>query len=140
MAQAPEYYRPNYDDEKSKQPRPSKLANLSLAKCVDFIGQFEDPSLEADVTHEKKKYLIQMQEVANDQAKQIQIEIGDLEQHFRGDRAFVERITKNAKRYISLFSEAIDELMPERTVNPSEEAEGSVSFILNRQRREEHAG
>ncbi|CAI2386669.1 unnamed protein product [Moneuplotes crassus] len=122
MAQAVEYYRPNYDDER--------------VKCEDFISQYEDPGMEADATHGKTKYMVQMQNISNNRGKVIQIEVGDLEQHFRGDPAFVDRVARNTKRYISLFSEIIDKLMPERTMPPPDGYEESVSSIIFKQRME----
>ncbi|CAI2386841.1 unnamed protein product [Moneuplotes crassus] len=122
MTQPVEYYRPNYEDE--------------ATKCEDFICQFEDPGLEEDATHGKAKYLIQMQSIANNRGKVIKIEVGDLEQHFRGDPAFVQRVTRNTKRYISLFSQAIDKLMPKRTMPPPDDYEESVASIIYKQRCE----
>ena len=77
-----------------------------------------------------------MQRIANFQDEVINIELGDLEEHFRVDPAFVDRVKINTKRYISLFSEVIDDLMPSKNVNVSEEIEDSVTNILSRQRRD----
>lgn len=77
-----------------------------------------------------------MQKVSNFETDVIHIEIGDLEEHFRGDPAFVDRIKVNTKRYISLFSEVIDQLMPPKNVNVSEDIEDTVTNILTRQRRD----
>lgn len=76
-----------------------------------------------------------MQKVANHQQKAIEIEIGDLEEHFRGDPAFVERVKINTKRYITLFNEAIDKQMPEQNAN-AEDGEETIADILYKQRRE----
>jgi len=103
---------------------------------LDFISTFEDPRLSADATHGKLKYQIQMQRVANRQLKSIDLEVGDLEEHFRGDPAFVERIKVNTKRYTTLFSEIIDQRMPEQNVNDPNGFEESVSDILFKQRKE----
>ena len=77
-----------------------------------------------------------MQKVSNFETDVIQIEIGDLEEHFRGDPAFVDRVKINTKRYISLFSEVIDNLMPPKNINVSEDKEDTVTNILSRQRRD----
>lgn len=80
--------------------------------------------------------MIQMQEVSNFQRKSLRIEIGDLETHFRGDPNFVQRVVMNTKRYVSLFSEVIDENMPPQTVEISDENKESVSYIMAHQRQE----
>ena len=80
-----------------------------------------------------------MQKVANRQHKSIDIELGDLEQHFRGDPAFVDRVKRNTKRYVSLFSEIIDQQMPAQNQNIPEDEEQSVSYILYKQRMENMA-
>jgi DNA replication licensing factor MCM7 len=77
-----------------------------------------------------------MQEVANQKSKAIRIEVQDLEEHFRGDPAFVERIKGNTKRYASLFCEAIDQQMPDKNVNLPDGSEETVASILYKQRRE----
>ena len=89
-----------------------------------------------DATHGKFKYQIQMQRVSNQQDKFIRIEIGDLEQHFRGDQGFVDRIKSNTKRYVDLFNKIIDLQMPKRNEELPEGAEESVSSILYKQRLE----
>lgn len=109
---------------------------MPIAKCVDFIATFEDASLQEDATHGKLKYKIQMQRVANFQDEALRIELGDLEEHFRGDPGFVDRVKLNTKRYVSLFSEAIDQLMPEKNINLSDVDENKVSNILFKQRRD----
>jgi DNA replication licensing factor MCM7 len=77
-----------------------------------------------------------MQNVANHQKKIIQIEIGDLEQHFRGDPGFVERIKTNTRRYVGLFNEVIDTQMPKQNEQTPENIVESVSSILQKQRIE----
>lgn len=89
-----------------------------------------------DATHGKLKYKVKMQRVANFESEVIQIELGDLEEHFRGDPSFVNRIKINTKRYISLFGDVIEQLMPAKNVNVSEDIEDSASNILYRQRRD----
>jgi DNA replication licensing factor MCM7 len=109
---------------------------VSIGKCIDFITTFEDPTLARDATHGSLKYMVDMQSVANQVGKAIRIELKDLEEHFRGDPAFVERVKLNTKRYTSLFSEAIDAHMPKQNVNLPEGHEETITSILLKQRRE----
>lgn len=92
--------------------------------------------MEEDLTHKKFKYMIQMQQIANKKEKAISITIEDLELHFRGDPAFVERVKSNTRRYISLFSDAIDQHMPPITENFDENADNDIYSIQQRQRQE----
>ena len=80
-----------------------------------------------------------MQRVANRQQKEIRIELGDLEEHFRGDPGFVERVKINTKRYVTLFSEVIDQRMPEQNQALSEKVQESISYIILKQRMENMA-
>ena len=97
---------------------------------------FEDPTLIEDETHQRRKYMIKMQRVANCVDKVIQIEIRDLEEHFRGDPGFIDRIKRNTRRYCTLFSQTIDQHMPLRNINLPEAYEETITQILLKQRRE----
>ena len=57
-------------------------------------------------------------------------------QHERTVSELVSRIRKNARRYISLFSEVIDDLMPEPTKDISEHDE--VIDVILQQRRQQN--
>jgi DNA replication licensing factor MCM7 len=109
---------------------------LNLDKWLDFLSTFEHHAVPTDLTFGKLKYKIQMQNVANYQQKDIKIEIGDLERHFRGDIDFVNRVLRNTKRYVTLFHEAIDKLMPEQNVNSPAGYEETVTDILCKQRKQ----
>ena len=80
--------------------------------------------------------MIQLQKIANKKSKAIRIELGDIEQHFRGDPAFVERVKINTKRYVTLINDIIDTKMPERNEELEEGYEEPISSILYRQRKE----
>ncbi|THU44126.1 hypothetical protein C4D60_Mb02t04120 [Musa balbisiana] len=53
--------------------------------------------------------------VANRKRRAIHIELDDLVDYKDLDEAFLQRVTENTRRYINIFAEAIDELMPEPT-------------------------
>ncbi|XP_047310748.1 DNA replication licensing factor MCM7 [Impatiens glandulifera] len=74
----------------------------------DFLSNFANADGEA-------KYMKLFQEVANHKVKAIQIEIEDLLDYKDVDEDFVRRVTDNTKRYLGIFANAIDELMPEAT-------------------------
>ncbi|GFZ13796.1 minichromosome maintenance (MCM2/3/5) family protein [Actinidia rufa] len=55
------------------------------------------------------------QDVANHKNKAIQIDLEDLFNYKDLDEDFLRRVTENTRRYIGIFAEAIDELIPEPT-------------------------
>ncbi|KAG6422324.1 hypothetical protein SASPL_118892 [Salvia splendens] len=95
-------------DEKSKM-----LLKREIAK--DFLANFADASGEA-------KYFGILQDVANRKSKVVQIELEDLLNYKDLDEEFLRRVTENTRRYIGIFADAIDELLPEPTeVLPDDE-------------------
>ncbi|KAH9609126.1 hypothetical protein KSS87_004492 [Heliosperma pusillum] len=96
----------------------------SLAK--DFLLNFAD-------IHGDAKYMNILQDVANRRYRAIQIDLEDLFNYKDADDEFVRKVTDNTKRYIGIFAEAIDELMPE----PTEPFPDDDHDILMTQRSEE---
>ncbi|KAG8093118.1 hypothetical protein GUJ93_ZPchr0012g20290 [Zizania palustris] len=81
-------------------------AERALAK--DFLNNFAGPRGEP-------KYLNILQDVANRKIRAVQIELDDLIHYKDVDDEFLQRVTENTRRYIGVFADAIDELMPEST-------------------------
>ncbi|CAI5480109.1 unnamed protein product [Closterium sp. Yama58-4] len=81
-----------------------------------------------------------LQDVANRKLHVINIHLADLVAYGGGSNdEFVARIYGNARRYITLFAEAADDLMPEPSLAASgEEREEDVYDVLMRQRAEQH--
>jgi len=112
------FFKPNYTDEKGK--------------CFEFLNTFEDNTINPpDLTHNQSKYLIQLQKVSDGQSKVIEIYREDLEEFFNNeaDHLFLENIFRNTKRYIALFSEAVDELITNGNTNPRMDLEGDEDNI-----------
>ncbi|RMX64930.1 hypothetical protein KXD40_008023 [Peronospora effusa] len=82
------------------------------AKCAEFLLNFksnlDDPAL-------GPKYARMLQEVANRERTSIPISLDDVEIFDKDDATFVSRIVRNARRYISLLSDAVDENLPPPT-------------------------
>ncbi|KMZ63164.1 Protein PROLIFERA [Zostera marina] len=87
--------------------RQSYLAS-DLVSAKDFLNDFTD-------AHGESKYLTILQDVANRKLRYVQIELDDLFNHDNLDKEFLQRVTENTKRYVSIFGEAIDMLMPDST-------------------------
>ncbi|KAG2331229.1 hypothetical protein Bca52824_002409 [Brassica carinata] len=81
---------------------------MSLAK--EFLANFTDANGGA-------KYLEILQEVANRKSRAIQVALQDIINYKGLDEfhEFMTRLTENTRRYVSIFSSAIDELLPEPT-------------------------
>ncbi|OAY69136.1 DNA replication licensing factor MCM7 [Ananas comosus] len=85
------------------------LRSRSLdALAKDFLTNFADAVGEP-------KYLNILQDVANRKIRAVQIELDDLFNYKDLDEEFLQRVTENTRRYISIFAEAVDELMPDPT-------------------------
>ncbi|KAF4383565.1 hypothetical protein F8388_014065 [Cannabis sativa] len=78
----------------------------ALAK--EFLSNFADDNGEA-------KYMNILQEVANRKVRAVEIDLEDLFNYKDLDEEFLRRVTENTRRYVGIFAEAIDELMPEPT-------------------------
>ncbi|KAL4116871.1 hypothetical protein PRIC2_012323 [Phytophthora ramorum] len=110
----------NYAEEKSK--------------CAEFLLNFtsnlDDPAL-------GPKYTRMLQEVANRERTSIPISLDDMLIFERDDPSFVTRVLRNARRYISLFSDAVDENLPPPTRDISDSQD--VLDVLRMSRAQELA-
>lgn len=100
---------------------------LERAKFENFLRTFTDKSITFDNEHENRKYMIELvifliiffkQKISNKKSKVLEIYKEDLEFFFSSekDSALLDQISKNTKRYIKLFQEACDKVMPPRSL------------------------
>ncbi|KAI5416269.1 Mcm2-7 hexameric complex component [Lathyrus oleraceus] len=54
-------------------------------------------------------------DVANHKTRSVEIDLDDLMNYKDLDEEFLTRVTENTRRYVGIFADAIDELMPEPT-------------------------
>jgi len=78
--------------------------------CKKFLANFQDE------TDGSKKYIKNLQQVAHREHEDVVVYLDDV-LSYEGDEPFVNRIEKNTLRYIELFSEAADQLMPEEDID-----------------------
>ncbi|XP_031486970.1 DNA replication licensing factor MCM7 [Nymphaea colorata] len=76
--------------------------------CKEFLRNFVDANGE-------RKYMNILQDVANRTLRVIEIELDDLDT-FKDSEELLQRVRTNTRRYIIIFAEAVDELLPEPTV------------------------
>ncbi|GBG59606.1 hypothetical protein CBR_g49870 [Chara braunii] len=117
MALHREFHGPDFSSEKEK--------------CRDFLLRFA-----SDKGAGRAKYMDILHQISNRASRRVDIELNDVEAFENGDM-LVASICSNARRYISIFSEAIDEIMPEPTELQTTE---DVFDVLMRQRMEENGG
>lgn len=82
--------------------------NAERAIAKDFLENFTDANGDT-------KYKNILQEVSNHKIRSVQIELEDIFNYKNLDEEFLGRVTANTRRYLGIFAEAIDELMPEPT-------------------------
>ena len=110
-----------------------------IAKCQNFITTFQDPTItraNEDPIHGKLKYMTQLQKIANKQSEIIEIELDDIQDFFDSakDQGFVERVRTNTKRYIQLFSDVIDQHMPQPSIVIAQEDMSSFDIVMQQRR------
>lgn len=86
---------------------------IAMAKALNAInGEWEEAGLLGE-----RKYMKLMQDIANMQATSITIDLDDLVDFEDFGAQLASHVQKNTWRYIQLFSQAIDEEMPQATQN-----------------------
>ncbi|CAK4624049.1 hypothetical protein LEN26_006344 [Aphanomyces euteiches] len=82
---------PNYNEEKEK--------------CLNFLRNF------VCALSNTRKYVDILQEIADRQRTTISISLDDV-LAYDNDEGFVRNIMRNTRRYVTLFSDAVDEILP----------------------------
>lgn len=82
-------------------------------KCIEFLRTFQNPD---DGT---MKYATMLQEISDRRRQTLDISLADLEDFCSKEdklNDFVTQVRSNTRRYVSLFADAADDLIPERSV------------------------
>ncbi|TFK42487.1 minichromosome maintenance protein mcm7p [Crucibulum laeve] len=128
----------NYEDEKDKiRDFMSKFKGTrenDLAQGFAQIGIDDQNNRGIDAQTESLKYMEQLQRIANREQQMLTVDLEDISTHEGGVSELVSRIRSNTRRYVSLFSEVVDSLMPQPTKDISEHDE--VIDVILHQRRE----
>ncbi|KIK82554.1 hypothetical protein PAXRUDRAFT_832183 [Paxillus rubicundulus Ve08.2h10] len=87
------------------------------------------------------KYMQQLQRIANREQQILTIDLEDIHQHETTVTELVARIQNNTRRYVQVFCEAVDKLMPPPTKDITEYDEViDVIFHQRRERNEQTEG
>ncbi|KAG9226562.1 hypothetical protein CCMSSC00406_0005771 [Pleurotus cornucopiae] len=127
----------NVDYEEEKATIQTFLSKFTIEEDVTRriatldIGDIQNRLDSQDKT---PKYVHQLQQIANRDLQMLVIDLEDLHK-FEGTVArLVSRIRQNTRRYVSLFCEVVDKLLPPPTKDISEQDE--VIDVILHQRRE----
>ncbi|KIL69837.1 hypothetical protein M378DRAFT_157073 [Amanita muscaria Koide BX008] len=125
-----------YDNEKDVIA--DFLSNCKFSE-KDFEGNFagihlDDDDDAAGANLSSLKYMAQLQRIANREQQMIMVELEDIKAHQNDASSLVARIQNNTRRYVNLFCEVVDKLMPQPTKDISEHDE--VIDVILHQRRE----
>ncbi|PPR01493.1 hypothetical protein CVT26_015116 [Gymnopilus dilepis] len=123
-----------YDDEKGESQ-----FNFYGNQEKDLEQDFADIDIHGDddVSNPETrslKYMKQLQRIANRDQQMLTIDLEDVLAHEGTVSDLVSRIRNNTRRYVNLFSEVVDKLMPQPTKDISEQDE--VIDVILHQRRE----
>ncbi|KAL9271938.1 DNA replication licensing factor MCM7-like protein [Drosera capensis] len=106
----------------------------SMTKDLDFerdTALARDFLLNFTNIHGETKYMNVLQEVANRKVLAVEIDLEDLFGYKDSDDEFIRRVTENTKRYVGVFADAIDALLPEPT-QPLPEDDHDVLMMTQR--------
>ncbi|KAK2803633.1 Mcm2-7 hexameric complex component [Onygenales sp. PD_10] len=110
----------------------------------DFMDDAEDGDRRASTRGKepKLKYMQMLQEVADRTRTNVVIELDDLDKYIKSlsddsELNIVDNIENNTKRYIDVFSDAIDEIMPKETREVSFKDDVLDVIMSQRERRNE---
>ncbi|KAF8965237.1 MCM-domain-containing protein [Flammula alnicola] len=126
-----------YEDEKDRIR--DFLSKFKGGQEKDLVQDFSNIGIddEDDVTRSEPstlKYMQQLQRIANRDQQMLVIDLEDILTHETTISELVSRIRNNTRRYVSLFSEVVDKLMPQPTKDISDQDE--VIDVILHQRRE----
>ncbi|TFK30025.1 minichromosome maintenance protein mcm7p [Coprinopsis marcescibilis] len=129
-------YSVKYDEEQDK-------IRDFLSKCKEDTSDLASNFANIDIEDSDNgvpaellslKYMKQLQRIANREQQMLTIDLEDIYEHEKTTGGLVSRIQANAYRYVKLFSEVVDSLMPLPTKDISEHDE--VIDVILHQRRE----
>ncbi|CAL1705541.1 unnamed protein product [Somion occarium] len=125
----------NVDYESEKQKISQFLSSFE-GQDGDLANGIADLDLDGDgdATRLRGKYMRQLQRIANRDQQMLVIDLEDITDFEKNVGELVHRIQSNTRRYVELFSDVVDRIMPIPTKDISEQDE--VIDVILHQRRE----
>ncbi|KAL2918722.1 DNA replication licensing factor MCM7 [Polyrhizophydium stewartii] len=127
MALATHYVDVDYEQEKVK-------IHQFLTKFTARIDRPGTPRRGVSRTTTHTKYLDFLKFVSDRELDTLEIDLDDLDKF--GAEDMVERIEQNTKRYLNLFYDVVDELLPEPTTAPNDASDPLEVLIYQRRQRD----
>ncbi|GLB34765.1 putative MCM family protein [Lyophyllum shimeji] len=125
----------SYEDEKTRiTDFLTKFKGQEKDLAQDFANIHIGADNDAAAETLSSKYMAQLQRIANREQQMLVVDLEDIYTHENTLSELVSRIRNNTRRYVSLFSEVVDKLMPLPTKDISEHDE--VIDVILHQRRE----
>ncbi|KAH9952068.1 MCM-domain-containing protein [Amylocystis lapponica] len=125
-------------DYEAEKDRITNFLSTFISQEKDLARGISDIDIDRDddaPPREKTvKYMQQLQQIANREQQMLIIDLEDIHEHETTVAELVSRIRQNTRRYVLLFSEVVDKLMPIPTKDISEQDE--VIDVILHQRRE----
>ncbi|KAF5387543.1 hypothetical protein D9757_006542 [Collybiopsis confluens] len=110
-----------------------KSTEKDLESTLQDIG-LNDQETPAETELSSLKYMRQLQRIANREQQMLIIDLEDIHSHQENVAELVASILENTRRYVTLFSEVVDKIIPEPTKDISQYDE--VLDVILHQRRE----
>ncbi|KAF8511140.1 MCM2/3/5 family-domain-containing protein [Hysterangium stoloniferum] len=125
----------NFKDEKEKI---KTFLSTFMTEREDISNRVANMNIDDDVGGRTRgaKYLNILQRIANREQQMLSVDLEDLAEYEKTVSELVLRIGSNTRRYVQLFSEAVDELMPQPTRDISHYDEVIDVIIHQRQERD----
>ncbi|KAI8927057.1 MCM2/3/5 family-domain-containing protein [Entophlyctis helioformis] len=129
MALPTHFVNVNYEQERAK-------IDSFLTKFTVQVDRPETPRRGVSRTTHRFKYIEMLREIANRELDMLEIDLDDLEK-FEESAELVSNIENNTRRYVSLFYEVADKLIPDSDAAPGNDS--SPLEVLIYQRRQHDA-
>ncbi|KAJ9117448.1 Mcm2-7 hexameric complex component [Naganishia vaughanmartiniae] len=127
---------PRDDDAQAEEDGEESDGDDALEEGLDGMVMDDEEEEEARARRPKAKYMKMFVKVANRQMRDLTIDLADLQRH-DPTTLLLPHILKNTKRYINLFAQAIDTLLPVPAYNdPNLEIVEDVLDVIMEQRRQ----
>ncbi|TIB15848.1 hypothetical protein E3P92_01546 [Wallemia ichthyophaga] len=134
----------SYDDEQNKaedflgkhKANEREQSDATLLAGMEDVNMYGSSTANPGNPPSGLKYMDQLQRISNRLQEELVIDLEDVASH-QGGPSLVHSITNNTRRYIDIFSKAVDKLMPQPTLDIS--SKDDVLDTIAHQRRQKQS-